>query len=124
MSLSELSAFIEKVQNDEELMTKVVDANKQENSAAYLVELGASEGFEFTVDNLLEEDPDFKDDATSNELDDEELSLVAGGFGLAKNLKISPRKTMIARMARVMNARLQGKAFDINKMGCFPGTTW
>ena len=128
MTVSQLSAFIDKCQDDEQLMLKIKDAHKQANSAAYLVDLGTSQGFEFTVDDLLEEDPDFKNEETSDELDAEELSSVAGGFGgiSAKNFRTSPRKTMIAKMARVMNAKIEGKALLDSGMSqiCWPATAW
>ena len=72
--------------------------------------------------------PDFKNEETSDELDAEELSSVAGGFGgiSAKNFRTSPRKTMIAKMDRVMNAKIQGKKLldsGISQI-CWPATAW
>ena len=109
-------------------MAKIQDLHLQSDTTAYLIELGAANGFEFTVDDLVEENPDFNSEGISDEVELEELSSVAGGFGGISGRKISvaPQKTMIAKMARVMNAKVEGKALLNSGMSqiCFPMTAW
>ena len=128
MSVAQLSAFISKTAEDDELMAKIKEAHLQSDTTAYIVELGAANGFEFTIDDLLEENPDFQNEGISEELDSEELSTVAGGFGgiSGRKFKIAPKKTMIAKMARVMNAKVQGRKLLDSGLSqiCWPGTGW
>ena len=69
MSVESAKAYIEKVKTDEEFRNKIAATTDKEERAAIL----KAEGFDFTEEDV--------NAISSDELSDEELDKVAGGYG-------------------------------------------
>jgi len=76
MSIEHAQAFLEKVQNDENLAKRIHEAQDSETE----LEIAKQEGYEFDLEELKK---------ASEELSDEDLDNVAGGFFSKSSMNIS-----------------------------------
>jgi predicted ribosomally synthesized peptide with nif11-like leader len=84
MSIQAVNQFLTKVGEDQQLQAELAQAMEAENDRQAATELGAKHGYEFTPEELGSEvenrQSEFQSRQSANELSEEELEAVAGGF--------------------------------------------
>jgi predicted ribosomally synthesized peptide with nif11-like leader len=84
MSIQAVNQFLTKVGEDQQLQAELAQAMEAENDRQAATELGAKHGYEFTPEELASEvenrQSEFQSRQSANELSEEELEAVAGGF--------------------------------------------
>jgi predicted ribosomally synthesized peptide with nif11-like leader len=84
MSLEAVNQFLQKVTEDEQLQEELAKALEAENDRKAATDLAAKHGYDFTPDELWTEiqnrQSEFQQKQVTEELSEEELEAVAGGF--------------------------------------------
>lgn len=84
MSLEVVNQFLQKVTEDEQLQGELAKALEAENDREAATNLAAKYGYDFTPDELWTEiqnrQSEFQQKQAAEELSEEELEAVAGGF--------------------------------------------
>ena len=81
MALEQAQAFISKLKEDTELQQKLVDVTKGQSEAMqqHIVEIGASSGYEFSLEELEEAWHQMFQQPAEGEIKEKELDNVVGG---------------------------------------------
>ncbi len=84
MSIEAVNKFLQKVTEDQQLQEELAKALESENDRQAATDLAAKHGYEFTPDELWAEiqnrQSEFQQKQAAEELSEEELETVAGGF--------------------------------------------
>ncbi len=80
MSIKALNQFLQKANEDEQLAQEIANVLESENDTAAVIKLAQTKGYQFTADELLAEVHKRPYQQELEELSEEELEAVAGGF--------------------------------------------
>ena len=84
MSIEAVNQFLTKVSQDQQLQAEVDRVIETGNARQAVTQLGTKHGYQFTPEELASQfqnyQSELKTQAASNELSEEELEAVAGGF--------------------------------------------